>query len=470
MQQILIVDDELGIRHSFKKSLEKEFRVDTAENGNAAIQKVDAHCPDLVLMDIKMPGLSGIETLQKIRESHPDLPVVMMTAFGDTQKAIEAMKVGAFDYLLKPLQKDDLRRVIDKALRVKQILKRSQFTVLDKKFIDPGDMIVGNSDKMIEVYKLIGQVAPTDVTVLILGESGTGKELVARAIFQNSRRAAGHYMAVNCAALPENLLETELFGYEKGAFTGASDKTKPGKLETCTGGTLLLDEIGDMSPVTQAKILRVLQDGQFQRVGGVENIKVDVRILAATNKDLDAEIQRGAFRKDLLHRLNVVVIQIPPLRERKEDIPDLVKYMIHRFDRQLGVDIRGFTPEFLGKLQVYSWPGNVRELENLIKKAMVTCQTNVLSVIDCHLPKETGTMELKGERQEDLSTLIHCRLKEKFTSSDHPFDEIIQEVEKALIEKALDMTQGNQLKASHLLGIARTTLRKKIKDFGIEND
>ncbi len=467
MSNILIVDDELGVRHSLQKALSKEYDVDTAENGQDAIGKIAVHCPDVILMDIKMPGMSGIEALQKIKSTKPDLPVILMTAFGDTQLAIEAMKLGAFDYLLKPLQKNDVTEVIDKALRVRKILERSHLTVLEKDQITRGDMIVGNSGKMIEIYKMIGQVASTDVPVLILGESGTGKELVAKAVYQNSRRAEAPFLAINCAALPETLLETELFGYEKGAFTGAGERMKPGKLETCDGGTLFLDEVGDMSSVTQAKVLRVLQDGTFQRVGGVEDIRVNVRILTATNKNLGEAIDSGDFREDLYHRLNVMTIGLPPLRERKEDIPDLVKHMIHRFDRRFHVDIRGYTPEFLDKLYTYPWPGNVRELENVVKKAMVICQTNILSKADCQLPKE---LVFGGEDlQEDFVRMVRQRLRRRISSSSlQPFDEIVQEVEQELIIEAMGLTDWNQLKASHLLGIARTTLRKKIKDYEIE--
>ncbi len=468
MHRILIVDDELGIRHSFRKVLEKDYQVDTAESGTAAIRKVEEQCPDLVLMDIKMPGITGLEALEVIKTRHPNLPVVMMTAFGDTEKAIQAMKMGAFDYLLKPLQKDDVQSVIQKAFQIQQKLRRSNHTMIEKDFIPRDEMIVGNSESMIQVYKLIGQVAPTDVSVLILGESGTGKELVANAIYQHSHRSEQPFLAVNCAALPEGLLESELFGYEKGAFTGASERMKPGKLEICNGGTLFLDEIGDMSLFTQAKVLRVLQNGEFQRVGGVDNIRVDVRFLAATNKDLEEEIRQGRFREDLYHRLNVVPIQLPPLRNRKEDIPDLVKFMIHRFNRLLGVEIRGYTPELLAVLQAYDWPGNIREMENVIKKAMVISQADILSLADCQLP-EMGAPDPDLKTPPDLSTILHQMLTREFVASSHPFDGIIGKIEKILIEQTLDLTQGNQLKASHLLGIARTTLRKKIKDYGIES-
>ena len=472
MHRILVVDDEPGVRHSFRKLLENEYLVDTAGDAASAFEKIEAACPDLVFMDIKMPGISGMEALRNIKESYPDVPVVMMTAYGDTQKVIETIRMGAYDYLVKPLRAENVRDVIAKGLRARRVLKRSDFTVLGAETASEESLIVGNSEKMIEVYKLIGQLAYADVTVLVQGESGTGKELVARAIHRNSRRAKAPFLVVNCAALPEALLESELFGYDRGAFTGATDRGKPGKFEVCNGGTFLLDEIGDMSLVTQAKVLRVLQDGQFQKVGGVEDIKVDVRILAATNKNLEREIEKGRFREDLFHRLNVVTIHAPALRERKEDIPDLVKFIIRRFNTQLGVEIKGYAPEFVDALQAYDWPGNVRELENVLKKAMVVCQTNILSLDDCHLPKETGTKDhgtdIPAELvSADLADVAQRYLRQKFTSSEHPFDEVVREVEKGLIERALQMTGGNQVRASHLLGIARTTLRKKIHDYGI---
>ena len=472
MHRILVVDDEPGVRHSFRKLLERDYLVDTAEDGASALDKIEMACPDLVFMDIKMPGISGMEALRRMKEFHPDVPVVMMTAHGDTQKVIEAIREGAYDYLMKPLRTESVKDVIGKGLRARRVLKRSDFTTLGAQTTSEESLIVGNSEKMIEVYKLIGQLAHADVTVLIQGDSGTGKELVAWAVHRNSRRCKAPFLVVNCAALPEALLESELFGYERGAFTGASDRAKPGKFEVCNGGTFLLDEIGDMSPVTQAKVLRVLQDGQFQKVGGTEDIKVDVRILAATNKDLEREIEKGRFREDLFHRINVVKIQIPALRERKEDIPDLLKFMIRRFNAQLGVEIKGYAPEFVDALQAYDWPGNVRELENVVKKAMVVCQTPILSLDDCHLPKETdangrGTDVTAELTPADLVDVAQRYLQQRFASSEHPFDEVVREVEKGLIKRALQMTDGNQVRASHLLGIARTTLRKKINEYGI---
>jgi DNA-binding NtrC family response regulator len=467
MHRILIVDDELGVRHSFQKAFGKEHRVEMAADGNAAIEAIAKAPPDLVLMDIKMPGISGIEALRTIKQSHPDVPVVMMTAYGDTQKAIEAMKLGALDYLLKPLRKSDVQHAIAKAFRVRRILQKPNLSYLERGAGDEKNILVGNSESMVQVYKLIGQVAQTDVTVLIQGESGTGKELIARAIYENSQRSAKPFVVANCAALAEGLLETELFGYERGAFTGASDKPKLGKFEVCNEGTFLLDEIGDMSLFTQAKVLRVLQSGEIQKVGSVENIHVDVRILAATNKNLEEEIQEGRFREDLFHRINVFCIDVPPLRDRKQDIPDLARYMIGRFNRQLRVEIKGYTRDFLERLESFEWPGNVRELENVVKKAMVVCQTNILSVDDCHLPRETGIDVPGAGRERELSRVARRMLRQGFAASDRPLDEIVRQVEKALIEEALEMTHGNQLRASHLLGIARTTLRKKIDDYGI---
>jgi DNA-binding NtrC family response regulator len=463
----LLVDDDLGVRHSFEKMFGKEHRVETAENASVALERLAEARPDLVLMDIRMPGSSGMEALRRIKESHPGVPVVMMTAYGDTQTAIEAMKMGALDYLLKPVQREDVRQLLKKALRVKRVLTTAAAALMADQPFDDQDVLVGSSEGMLQVYKLIGRVAQRNVAVLIQGESGTGKELVARAIHENSHRRDRPFLVANCAALPEGLLETELFGYEKGAFTGAGEKGKPGSFEICDGGTFLLDEIGDMSLVTQAKVLRVLQSGEFQKVGGVESIKVDVRMLAATNKNLEEEIERGRFREDLFHRINVVSIVIPPLRERKEDIPDLLNHMINRFNRQFGLELEGYTRRFLDRLRTHEWPGNVRELENVVKKAMVVCQAKILSSDDCYLP-ERPTDEAAGSGvQEELSHAVRGMLERDVACSEHPFDEIVARVEKALIQKALEMSEGNQVKASGLLGIARTTLRKKIDDYGL---
>ncbi len=465
MHRILIVDDELGVRDSFQTAFGKEHRVETAVDGTAAIEAIARDPPDLVLMDIQMPGISGIEALRAIKQSYPEVPVVMMTAYGDTQKAIEAMKLGALDYLLKPVRRSDVQHAVAKAFRMRRVLQKPNLSYLEQGAGGEENLLVGNSEPMVEVYKRIGQVAQTDVPVLIHGESGTGKQLVARAIYQNSHRSTGPFAVANCAALPETLLETELFGYERGTFAGASDRL--GKFELCSEGTLLLDEIADMSLIAQAKVLRVLQDGELQKVGGGDNIRIDVRILAATNKNLEEEIRLGRFREDLFHRINVVCLEIPPLRDRKQDIPGLVRYMIACFNRQLRVAIEGYAPDFVEQLQSYDWPGNVRELENVVKKAMAVCQTNILSANDCRLPRRAEIDLPEVGREQDLSQVARRVLRREFAASDHPLDDCVRQVEKALIEEALEITNGNQLRASLLLGIARTTLRKKIEDYGI---
>lgn len=327
MNKILVVDDEIAVRYAFTRAFSKDYQIITAENGNDAVKKVIEYNPDLVFMDIKMPGMNGIETLKKIKEINSTIPIILITAFADTDTAIEAMKEGAYEYITKPFDNNTLKIIIEKVLSSSKKLQENSCLPEENK--DIIGKIVGRSNAILNVCKLIGQVAPTDVPVLITGESGVGKELVAKAIHYHSKRKDKPFIAVNCAAIPNTLIESELFGYEEGAFTGA-ERRRIGKFEQGNGGTIFLDEIGDMDLINQAKILRVLQDSSFERLGGNHIIKVDVRIIAATNKNLPEEVSNGRFRNDLYHRLNVVSIHIPPLRERKEDIPLLVEYFIKK--------------------------------------------------------------------------------------------------------------------------------------------
>lgn len=464
--RILVVDDEPGVRHFLKKIFSREYEVLTVEDGEGALRSVQDSAPDLILLDLKLPDMDGLAALKRIREFRSNLPVVLITAFGDTDKAIKAIEAGAFDYLTKPLDIEAVRRIIRSGLKAGRLVQNREIELVSPDVRLKGERLIGNSPPMVEVYKVIGQVAKSDVTVLITGESGTGKDLAARSLHRYSLRSEKPFVAVNCAAIPENLLESELFGYEKGAFTGADASGKAGKFELARGGTLLLDEIGDMSPATQSKVLRVLQDGRFQRVGGTQTLRPDVRIIAATNKNLGKRIQDGVFREDLFHRLNVVTIQMPPLREHREDIQDLVEYFILRFNAELRLTIQGFEPGLMEYLMHYDWPGNIRELENIIKKAMVMCKYDYLSL---DMIREGMPVHINGEQEflKGFSFMVENALQRCIDCSKTPYETVLGNVEKILVKKALEVSSWNQVQAAKLLGITRTTLRKKIKDFGL---
>ncbi|MDO9070185.1 MAG: sigma-54 dependent transcriptional regulator, partial [Deltaproteobacteria bacterium] len=370
MGHILIVDDDAQLRQSFEKLLNAEgHTVKTASSGEAAISLVKAAVPDLVIMDVRMPGMSGLEAFRAIHEIEPKLPVIIMTAYSTTDTAIEATKLGAFEYVLKPPEIPDILALISQALEAGRFM-RSRVELDVAPDTTAADAIIGKSKPMQEVYKAIGRVAPTDATVLIRGDSGTGKELVARAIYQHSLRSAKPFLIINCVAIPETLLESELFGYEKGAFTGAVNR-RVGKFEQAHGGTVFLDEIGDMPFSIQAKILRLLQERSIERLGGREPIPVDVRIIAATNRDLEAALAQGRFREDLYYRLKVVTLWLPPLKERAQDITLLAEYFLARFAKEMSLGNPGTTAEAKLLLQNYPWPGNVRELANAMQKALI---------------------------------------------------------------------------------------------------
>ena len=387
--KVLVIDDDKDLRYSLRRALAGlGHQVLEADSGETGVALAKREQPDVILLDNRMGGMSGIETLQMLRGAQPQAMVILMTAFGTTQTAIEAMKFGAYDYVMKPFDQAKLITLVDKALGARRDLANAGKA--GRSLVNPADYkegIVGSSEPMQEVLKSIGQVAASEATVLITGESGTGKELVARCIHQHSLRAKGPFVAVNCAAIPENLIESELFGHEKGAFTGATN-LKPGKFELCDGGTIFLDEIGDMALATQTKILRVLQQGEIQRVGGTEMIRVDVRILAATNKDLEAMVRDKTFREDLYYRLNVVRIRMPALRERGEDIPQIVDFCLQNLARQRKTRVTKVSPEALALLLRHGWPGNVRELENTIYRSAVVAQGDAILVKD--LPAELG--------------------------------------------------------------------------------
>src|SRR5215469_7585395 len=386
MSRLLLIDDETDVQYSFQRIFDSpEIELTTASSGEEGLRLIPKLKPDLVLMDIRMGGITGLETLRRIRQIDSKLLVILMTAYGTTQTAIEAMKLGAYDYLLKPFDVPKLKEIVTNALKAARDMKQvvSYQPLLETEDYELG--IVGRSEPMQQVFKLIGQLAATDATALITGESGTGKELVARAIYHHSHRSAQAFLAVNCAAIPEQLLESELFGHERGAFTGATLQ-RIGKFEQCNRGTLFLDDIGDMTPATQTKILRVLQSGTFERVGGNQPIRVDVRIIAATNKALEQAVAAKQFREDLFYRLNVVRIHIPPLRERRDDVPLLVNYFLKKVAREQERTPKSIATGAVKALEKYHWPGNVRELENVIRRAMVVAKGDAVLVGD--LPAE----------------------------------------------------------------------------------
>jgi two-component system nitrogen regulation response regulator GlnG len=487
-QAVLIIDDEKDVHYSFRRLLEKEpLEIFSAESGDEGIRMARKHRPDLIVMDIRMGQQSGLDTLKELRQMNPKQVVVMMTAYGTSQTAIEAMKRGAYDYVLKPFDIPQLKVLLFEALAAARAMK--QIVAFPTKLAteESNQTIVGNSPAMQQVYKLIGQVASTSTTILITGESGTGKELVARAIFQNGSRANKAFIAINCAAIPENLLESELFGHEKGAFTGALAQ-RIGKFEQCDGGTLFLDEIGDMPTTTQTKILRVLQEGEISRVGNNQSIKVDVRIIAATNKDLWQAVQRKEFREDLFYRLNVVRLNLPPLRERSTDIPLLVAYFINKFRLKQPTGPSQIADDAMAAIQRCTWPGNVRELENCIQRAMVLASGNTITL--GNLPEEiirgsrpglntadpakaagaTPTAESLPPAGPDLSKDAMTRAIETlFNFSRHDPDfKLLPAAERELIVRALAVTSGNQVQAAKLLGVTRATLRKRVDKFSIQ--
>ncbi len=469
MGHILIVDDDAQLRQSFEKLLTAEgHTVKTASSGEGAIAAVKEAVPDLAIMDVRMPGMSGLEAFRAIHEIEPKLPVIIMTAFGTTETAIEATKMGAFEYVLKPFENiQDILALISQALEAGRFM-RSRVELDVAPDTAAADAIIGRSKPMQEVYKAIGRVAPTDATVLIRGDSGTGKELVARAIYQHSLRSAKPFLVINCVAIPETLLESELFGYEKGAFTGAVNR-RVGKFEQAHGGTVFLDEIGDMPFSIQAKILRLLQERSIERLGGREPIPVDVRIIAATNRDLEAALAQGRFREDLYYRLKVVTLWLPPLKERAQDITLLAEYFLARFAKEMDMANPGTTAEAKLLLQNYQWPGNVRELANAMQKALIFSRGYPIDPEDVSraiggesLAKEAGDQQADEiVRQWVRQTLAAGEAKDVFeTCMDH-FASLI-------ISEALDLTGGNRSRAAKILGISRPTLLSKIDKYRLK--
>ena len=447
--KILVADDEPSHRQMIEAVLAAEgYEVTQAEDGQAAISAVEEKFYDLVIMDVRMPNVDGIQALQKIKQISPDIPVIIMTAYASVGSAVEALKSSAYDYLIKPLDIDELKILVAKALRLHQLEQENIY--LKERLNDRFDFsnIIGRSRSMTRLFETVALVAPSDATVLIVGESGTGKELIANAIHQNSPRKDQPFIKVNCAALPETLLESELFGHEKGAFTGAMAR-KQGRFQLAHNSSIFLDEVAEMAPATQAKILRVLQEREFEPVGSTQTIKVDTRVIVATNKNLEKEIQEGRFRDDLYYRLNVVTVDVPPLRQRREDIPLLADFFLKQYAEKNRRPIEGFTPRATDLLMRYDWPGNVRELENIIERAVIMARGEMITPLEFPVDLQNLDEDLK-ESRIDLTP-----------------GRSLKEVEKVMILRTLEEVEGNRTHAARILGISRRTLQLKLKEYGI---
>jgi two-component system, NtrC family, response regulator AtoC len=466
MAHLLLIDDDPGlipeqVLQAFPAS---GHRVEIAATGAAGLQHVRDDPPDAILLDLRLPDQSGMEVYDGIREIDARIPVIFVTNAKSADTAIEAMKQGAFDYLFKPLDLRQMQRVVDEAVEVSRRMRAPAVVTQTPADLEVEGAILGGCPAMREVYKAIGRVAGQDVTVLIAGETGTGKELIARAIYQHGSRAKAPFMALNCAAIPENLLESELFGHEKGAFTGA-DRRRIGKFEQCNKGTILLDEIGDMPLMLQAKILRLLQEQAFERVGGNETVRTDVRLIAASHRDLKALSAEGKFRADLYYRLSVFTIHLPPLRERGEDLTILVQYYLRRFGRELGKEVLTIDPEAIARLRAYSWPGNIRELQSVVKQALLQARGSVL--LQSFLPELTAGASpgaAPATLYFDVESFIRQRLQ---ADSKDLYAHAHGHLDKILLTCVLEHTGGSQHKAARLLGIARQTLRLKLRELGL---
>jgi two-component system nitrogen regulation response regulator GlnG len=471
-ERILVVDDEESIRWVLTRGLARRgWKVQSAENAHLALRRLAEQDYALVFLDVRLPDIDGLTLMEQIRGLPNPPMVVVMTAQGTVDTAINAMKKGAYEYIIKPFDLEDVVTLAHQALRTRAAVADVTIPVpLDLRDSLHASGIIGRTDQMQQVYKMIGMVADRDVTVLIEGESGTGKELIARAIHRHSKRAKRPFVTVNCAAIPHELLESELFGHEKGSFTGAT-ATTVGKFQQADGGTMFLDEVGDMDLNLQAKLLRVLQEKEFYRVGGRDSIRVDVRIIAATHQNLEVAVTQKRFREDLYYRLNVVPVYLPPLRERRDDIPLLIDYFLQRFETDLGTGRKFLSNEARDLLLTYHWAGNIRELENVIKRAMVLTTSSV--ILPQHLPEAIRG----GVKEEDESDVLR-RLVERKTralllnvqavGTGEIYHMILDEVERLMLQVVLDETDGNQLRTADLLGINRNTLRKKIRTLGVE--
>lgn len=450
---VLVVDDEPGMCHILKRLLTDEgYHVETATHGDTALKLISDQSYDVVMQDIRMPGMNGMEILDRIREVSPDTAVIMMTAYGTVESAVQAMKQGAYEYISKPFNNDEVLHIVSNAVERKRLLDRTRYLseVLEEK--QKFENLIGGSHPMQELYRLIEKVAPTDSTVLILGESGTGKELVAKAIHNQSERADEKFLAINCGALPRELIESELFGHEKGSFSGAHQR-KIGLFESADGGTLFLDEIGELPMDLQVKLLRVLEDKKIRRIGSVEPKPIDVRLIAATNRDLQEHIQTGSFREDLYYRLSIIEISLPPLRDRHEDIPMLVDHFIERFNQKMNRSVDGITPEALKKLMDYPFPGNVRELENIIQRSMVL--------------RDSGMIEL-GDLPKTLSGTVSSNPSAKWIDPRQlSFQKARDAFERHYLQELLKQNKGNVTQSAVMAGISRRHLQDLMKKYGL---
>jgi len=464
--KILLVEDDPAIVVTLSRVLTDEgYEVAVEKRGDAGLDRAKTDSCDVVITDLKLPGLSGLDLVRALRVARPRLPIILMTAHGTTETAIEATQSGAYDYLVKPFEIPELLGMLEKAVTASKLMTEPvQFgaTAPSARYA-----IVGQGRAMRSIYKEIGRVAAKPVSVLIRGETGTGKELIARALYQHSDRAQAPFVAINCAAIPETLLESELFGHERNAFTGASAR-RIGRFEQANSGTIFLDEIGDMTPATQVKLMRVLQEKNLQRLGGKETIPLDVRVIAATHRDLETAIKQKHFREDLYYRLNVVVIHLPPLRERKEDIPDLVRFFLQKYAAESGVENPSIHPDAVEFLQGQAWPGNVRELENVMRKVLLLAQSYTISIehIRAALARAVPSAGL-GEKsiQKYVDELIAAAERGELVDARARLQET---VERALFSRSLAMAHGNQVKAARWLGVSRQTLREKIVAYGLD--
>ena len=462
--KILLIEDDTSAAAALRRVLADEgYNIECEGRGDTGLARAQKDVFDLIITDLKLPGLNGLDLVQRLHVAKPRLPIILMTAHGTTETAIEATKLGAFDYLLKPFEMEELLDLVDRGVRSSRLMTES---VEMGEVATAGNALIGNSRLMQNIYKEIGRVAAKPVPVLIRGETGTGKELIARAIYQHSDRNAAPFVAVNCAAIPETLLESELFGHERGAFTGAENR-RIGRFEQASGGTLFLDEIGDMSLNTQAKLLRVLQEKYVQRLGGKEPIAIDARVIAATHRDLEQALREKQFREDLYYRLSVVVITVPALNQRAEDVPALVKYFLRRYGLEMGVEHPSIQAEAIEFLQQRPWPGNVRELENVTRQALLLAGKYTISLD--HVRQALSRMggAASASHQSIAAGIGEYLARAKRGEMEGVHGRVIEEVERELFGQAIQLAQGNQAKAARWLGVSRLTMREKLNHFGL---
>jgi nitrogen regulation protein NR(I) len=462
--KLLIIEDDASTAAALQKVLRAEgYAVDVNGRGDEGLAQARANGYDLVLTDLKLPGLSGLDLVAQLHAAQPKLPIILMTAHGNTETAIEATKLGACEYLMKPFEADELLDLVASAVTHARLMSEP---VALGDAASARSALIGNSRAMHAVYKEIGRVAATPVTVLIRGETGTGKELIARALYQHSDRADKPFIAVNCAAIPETLLESELFGHERGAFTGAQAR-RIGRFEQAHGGTIFLDEIGDLSPGTQSKLLRVLQERNFQRLGGGEVIAVDVRVLAATHRDLEAAIHEHEFREDLFYRLSVVTLRVPPLSERAEDIPDLVRFFIQRYAKELAVENPAIQPDAVAWLQTQVWPGNVRELENVVRQALLLARPFAVGLEHARQVLAAARKPVSAAQSPHAAYIADLLVRVQRGEEHNAYARMIADLEPELYAQAIRLAQGNQAKAARWLGVTRLKMREKLQQFGL---